>query len=77
MTYKLDGVLKKITSPIRITEPFEMEFEDGDALCSRGFDRYYLVKDIRAAGGTIELRIEENKAVNDLNWAGEEAVSFF
>lgn len=77
MKYKLDSGLRKIKSPVHITEPFEMEFANGDALCDYSFDKYYLVKAIQAAGREIRLELEENIRLNDISWAGEEETSFF
>lgn len=75
--YKLDDGLKKIISPVHIVQPIDLRFADGGELAGQEFDKNYLVKSIKAVGGEIEIVLEENGRVNSLNWAGEEAVSFF
>lgn len=75
MKYKLDDGLRKIESPVHITEPFEMAFDNGNALCDYDFDKYYLVKSIKAAGREIEIVLKENTHLNDIG--GTEEVSFF
>ena len=61
MTYKLEPGLSRITSPIKLHLPGReiKEFENGAAICSDVFDHRYVVVEIRAAGDTIEIRLEE------------------
>ena len=72
MTYKLEPGLSRITSPIKLRLPGGKikEFENGAAACAAVFDHRYVVREIRAAGDEIEIKLEE-AAVLD----GEE--SFF
>ena len=77
MTYRLNLELKKIKSPVHITAPMELEFENGEELCNYNFDKYYLIESIFAKDSIIEIALVENIQINTTNWAGEEQVSFF
>ena len=77
MTYRLNLELKMIKSPVRITAPMELGFENGEELCNYNFDKYYLIESIFAKDSIIEIALVENIQINTTNWAGEEQVSFF
>lgn len=60
MTYKLDPSLEKIVSPVRLVMGDETrEFENGTAACKAVFDHRYVVAEIRAVEGTVEIGLEE------------------
>ena len=60
MTYKLPPALEKIVSPVRLVMDDEIrEFENGVAACAAVFDHRYVVREIRAAGDEIEVRLKE------------------
>lgn len=80
MTYKLEGFIKKIESPIIcVFDNREVEFADGVALSEQSFDKYWLVDSISVKDRNIVLIMKENQNINDVEWIGEEAVdkSFF
>ena len=61
MTYKLEPGLSRIVSPLILIFPDggRMEFENGAAACAAVFDHRYVVREIRAAVDTIEIKVEE------------------
>ena len=80
MTYKLNPEVKKIQSPVVVkfsNQAAEMTFANGAALADAVFDRYYLIESLAAESGSVVLTLRENDTINAVNWAGEEAVSFF
>ena len=78
MTYKLNPELKKIQSPITLVLPdgSRSEYQSGTDVTSEMFEKRYTVSSMRAIENSIEIRLEE-ASVNEINWIGEEAVSFF
>lgn len=78
MTYKLNPALSKILSPIILVFPNgkKLNFINGDDLVEAVFDKCYMVKSLRAIEGTVEIVLMERRAP-EMNWSGEEAVSFF
>ena len=78
MTYKLNPALKKILSPIVIISPDGMkkEYRNGNELIDAVFDKCYTVKSIEAQESVIQIILEE-RIIPEMNWYGEEAVSFF
>ena len=78
MTYKLNPELKKIQSPITLAFPdgSSSEYQSGTDVTSAVFEKRYIVASLRAIENSIEIRLEE-ASVNEINWIGEEAVSFF
>ena len=78
MTYKLNPELRKIQSPVVLVFPDgeTREFECGFAVAEADFKQRYLIQAIRALDSIIEIKLVEC-APPDMNWAGEETVSFF
>lgn len=78
MTYKLEPGLRKIQSPVVLVFPDgeTRAFENGAAVTEAVFDKYYHTEEIRALDGVIEVKLIERSAP-DMNWCGEESVSFF
>ena len=78
MTYKLNPQLEKIRSPITLAFPdgSRAEYQSGMDVTSEVFEKKYLITSMRAIENCIEIILEE-ASVNEINWIGEEAVSFF
>ena len=77
MTYKLNSVLRLIKSPvILVGDEEEQEYPSGEALLEREFDKYYVVSSITAKNNHVVVSLKENDRVFDMNWIGEDAVSF-
>lgn len=78
MTYKLNPAIKKIVSPVVIVfeDGHRREFSDGKSAASAIFDKHYIVTCIKAINDVVELTITENKGP-EINWIGEENISFF
>ena len=78
MTYRIDQSVSSICSPIEVlVEGRRLQFANGTEMANAEFDKYYLISSITAKADHIVIELEENKKVNDINWIGEEAVSFF
>lgn len=74
MTYKLEGFIEKITSPVVcIFGDTEAEYANGKVLYEQVFDRYWLVDEIMVKNEKIVLRMIENNQIN----ISEDGVSFF
>ena len=67
MTYKLEPGLSRITSPIKLRLPGGKikEFENGAAACAAVFDHRYVVREIRAVDGTVEITLKESAEPNE------------
>ena len=78
MTYKLQELISKISSPVVLVIDGKEEycFEDGKTAYEQEYDRYYLVEDMRVAENKVYITLVENERINDTNWCGEEQ-SFF
>ena len=79
MTYKLESIIKKISSPVVLVIDGEerYSFANGKDACTQEYDKYLLISDIRSDGSTVYITLVENERINDTNWCGEEQVSFF
>ncbi len=78
MTYKLNPEIEKIRSPVVIVfeDGRKREFKDGKSAASAIFEKHYIVTCIKAINDIVELTITENKGP-EINWIGEENISFF
>lgn len=78
MTYKLNPALNKIQSPVVLIFPEgnRQKYSNGAAVTDMAFDKKYLVASMIAINSSIEITLEE-PSINEINWIGEEAVSFF
>lgn len=78
MTYKLNPELRKIQSPVVLVFPSgeTRKYECGYAVAEVDYEQRYLIQEIRAMDNVIEVKLIEC-APPDMNWAGEETVSFF
>lgn len=78
LTYKLDAVLKKITSPvILVIGDVTMEYSDGNAAYEQSFDKYYTISEICTKDSKVCVVLKECDRTNDVTWCGEEQASFF
>ena len=78
MNYKLNPELAKIESPvILVIDGEEQVYENGTALLHLNFNQNYLIDKISARDNAVIVFLKVNDAINDINWVGEEAVSFF
>jgi len=73
MTYKLEPGLARISSPIVLILPTGeiKEYRDGKAATEAVLDKRWRVTELRAAGDSIEVVVEE-AVVPDVNPIGEE-----
>lgn len=73
MTYKLEPGLARITSPVCLLFPSgeKMEFETGKEIVEAVFDKRWKVTEMRVAGDTIEVVVEE-AVFPEVNPIGEE-----
>lgn len=78
MTYKLNPELRKIPSPVVLVFPNgkRTQYPCGIAVTKDTFDKKYGIESMKASNSSIEIRLKE-PSVNEINWIGEEAVSFF
>ena len=77
MKYKLNPELRQIKSNvILVIEGQEHEYSCGEKLMELTFDKWYLVDSITARENRIVVSLRENDQILNMNWIGEEAVSF-
>lgn len=78
MNYKLNPTLTKIEAPIiLIIDGNEQTYENSKALTELSFEKHYLVDKIFARNNAVVVVLKQNNKINEINWVGEEAVSFF
>ena len=78
MTYKLNPEIQKIMSPVILLFPNgdRQEYDNGKKVAEDAFVCKFIVSEMRAVNGRIEVKLTELDAPN-MNWSGEESVSFF
>ena len=78
LTYKLDSVLKKITSPVLLLiGDVTMEYPNGNAAYEQSFDKCYTISEICTKDNKLYVILTERDRVNDITWCGEEQATFF
>ena len=78
LTYKLDSVLKKITSPVLlIIGDVEKEYPNGNSAYEQSFDKCYSISGICIKDNKVCVILMERDRVNDVTWCGEEQATFF
>jgi len=78
LTYKLDVVLKKITSPVvLVIGDVTMEYPDGKTAYEQSYDKSYTISEICTKDNKVCVVLTERDRVNDITWCGEEQASFF
>ncbi len=60
MTYKLNPIIEKMQSPVRIILPDESvrEYESGADAAADTFDNHYNIQSIKSDGNIIEIKAE-------------------
>ena len=77
MTYKLNPQLRLIKAPvILVVEGVERMYSSGEELTRLEFKKYYVVNSISARGNKVVITLKENDRTFNINWVGEEEVSF-
>lgn len=77
MTYKLNPQLRLIKAPvILVVEGVERMYSSGEELTRLEFEKYYVVNSISARGNKVVIMLKENDRIFNINWIGEEEVSF-
>lgn len=78
MTNKLNPEIRKIVSPVILIFPNgdKREYVNGTKVAEDTFAFKYMISEMRAVNGRIEVKLTELEAPN-MNWSGEESVSFF
>lgn len=77
MTYKLNPQLRLIKAPVvLVVEGVEQSYGSGEELTRLEFQKYYLVDSISARDGSVVVTLKENDRQFNINWIGEEEVSF-
>lgn len=78
MTYKLNPDICKIMSPVILIFPNgnKREYDNGKKAADDTFRCKYMISEMRAVDGKVEIKLMELEAPN-MNWSGEESVSFF
>ena len=77
MTYKLNPQLRLIKAPVvLVIDGEERQFSRGEELTRLEFEKYYVVNSISARGNKVVITLKENDRIFNINWVGEEEVSF-
>ena len=77
MTNKLNPQLRLIKAPvILVIEGMERQYNSGEELTGLEFQKYYLIDSISARDGSVVGTLKENDRQFNINWVGEEEVSF-
>ena len=77
MTFKLSPQLRLIKAPvILVVEGEEKQYSTGEELTKLTFEKNYIIDSISARGGKVVITLKENDRTFNINWVGEEEVSF-
>ena len=77
MTYKLNPQLRLIKAPaILVIEGMERQYNSGEELTTLIFDKNYIIDSISARDNMVVVTLKENDRQFNINWIGEEEVSF-
>ncbi len=75
MTFKLESFVAKIKSPVLlISNNKEEYFETGADLAAHDFSKRYSIKSLYTKDDKIIIEVEETKANEPFNYAGEAAL---
>jgi len=78
MTYSLPGCIQYISCPVvLVIDGQEIKFENGTSAIENKYDKSYLIDKMYAHNNEILIKLKVNTQINDINWCGEEQVSFF
>lgn len=77
MTYKLNPIIEKIDSPVKLFLPDKSvrEYESGTAACKDTFGKNYQIKSFCAEGSTVVVMLSESQTAGS-SWVGEEQTFF-
>ena len=77
MTYRLNPIVEKIESPVKLILPNETtrEYESRAEAGIDKFDKNYQIKSIRAEGSTVVVEMDKAD-VPVTTWTGEEQTFF-
>lgn len=77
MTFKLNPQLRLIKAPvILVIEGAEKSYDSGEELTTLTFEKNYVVDSISARDNKVVVTLKENDRQFNINWIGEEEVSF-
>lgn len=77
MKYKINYIVGKILSPVILsTGTCEFEFENGEQAANYEFKNNYIIDSMFVRNNKIVVNVKEAE-INNINWVGEEQVSFF
>ena len=77
MTYKLSPQLRLIKAPvILVIEGMERQYNSGEELTTLIFDNNNIIGSISARDNKVVVTLKENDRQFNINWIGEEEVSF-
>ena len=77
MTYKLNPQVKLIKGPvILVIEGQEKSYSCGEELTRLEFEKNHVIESISARDGSVVITLKENDRQFNINWIGEEEVSF-
>ena len=77
MTYKLNPQLRLIKAPmILVVEGQESCYGSGEELTALSFEKNYIIDSISARDDKVVVVMKENDRQFNINWIGEEEVSF-
>ena len=77
MTYKLSSQLSLIKAPvILVADGEEKSYTSGEELMALSFEKYYIIDSIMAKEDKVVVTLKENDRLFNVNWTGEEEVSF-
>lgn len=75
MTYKLNPVIGKITSPVIVSVgDTELFFDNGKQAAEYSFDSVYDIDEISASDNVIHLRLTARKTSPPFNFLGESPI---
>ena len=77
MTYKLNPQLRLIKAPVvLVIDGQESCYGSGEELTPLTFEKNYIIESISARDDKVVVTLIENNRQFDINWIGEEEVSF-
>lgn len=77
MTYTLNPQLRLIKAPvILVIDGVEKQYCNGEELTRLEFEKNYIIESIDVRDGSIVVTLKENDRSFNINWIGEEEVSF-
>ena len=78
VTYKLKPELRKTQFPVALVFPDgrRSQYRGETTVTNEAFEKKHMAASMKVIDGSIEIKLEESQ-VSDINWIGEEEVSFF